>query len=419
MIAKRIAAARGTLRLVGARVPARLAPTLPPGEGSWRAVDIDVSAGRIARIAPAAPATGAIRLDGIALPALADLHTHLDKTGIVARAPAPEGDLLAAIAAAERDAANWTAADIAARAEAALARAFRAGVRAMRSHVDWPGAAAPAAWRVLGELAVAWRGRVALERASLTPLDAFADEDTAEAIAGAVAASRAREGNGVLGAFVYVNDGLATKLDRLFAAAARHGLDLDFHVDETLDPRARGLAAMLDALERHRFAGRVVCGHCCALTVLPAPEQRAVIARAAAAGVTIVALPTTNLYLQDRTLGATPLRRGVTLAAELAAAGVPLAIATDNVRDCFYPYGDYDLLRSFETGLIALQLGDAARWLEAVTTVPARAMALAWDGALRPGAPADLLLFPGGTEADLASRDAERIVLRNGLPIAP
>ncbi len=418
-IADRIAAAEGTLRLLGAHVPARLAPQLPPGDG-WVNADIDVAAGRIARIAPAADIAdaAAIRIGGPVIPALVDLHVHLDKTNIVARAPAPEGDLFAAIDVAARDYANWTEPDLRARAEWALDRAYRAGTRAMRTHVDWPAIAEPTAWRVFGELAVEWRGRVALERASLTPIDIFADEAAAEAIARAVAEGRG-SGGAVLGAFVYVTGDIPAKLDRVVAAAARHGLDLDFHVDETLDPRARGLGAVLDALERRKFRGRVICGHCCALAILPAPEQRALIARAAASGVVIVTLPTTNLYVQDRVAGATPVRRGVTLAAELAEAGAPIAIATDNVRDPFYPYGDYDLLRVYETALITLHLGGAARWLDAITTTPARAMGLDWDGALMAGAPADLILFPGAAAADMASRAVERIVLRGGAPVAP
>jgi hypothetical protein len=40
----------------------------------------------------------------------------------------------------------------------------------------------------------------------------------------------------------------------------------------------------------------------------------------------------------------TPRWRGVTLLHELKAAGVPVAIASDNTRDQFYAYGDLDML---------------------------------------------------------------------------
>ena len=41
----------------------------------------------------------------------------------------------------------------------------------------------------------------------------------------------------------------------------------------------------------------------------------------------------------------TPLWRGLTLLQELRAANVPVAAASDNVRDWWHPYGDYDPLQ--------------------------------------------------------------------------
>ena len=43
----------------------------------------------------------------------------------------------------------------------------------------------------------------------------------------------------------------------------------------------------------------------------------------------------------------TPQWRGVTALHELQAAGVPTALASDNVRDQFYAYGDFDMLDVF------------------------------------------------------------------------
>ena len=43
----------------------------------------------------------------------------------------------------------------------------------------------------------------------------------------------------------------------------------------------------------------------------------------------------------------TPQWRGVTALHELHAAGVATALASDNVRDQFYAYGDFDMLDVF------------------------------------------------------------------------
>ena len=43
----------------------------------------------------------------------------------------------------------------------------------------------------------------------------------------------------------------------------------------------------------------------------------------------------------------TPRWRGITAVQELAAGGVAVAAASDNVRDHWHRYGDYDLLEVF------------------------------------------------------------------------
>ena len=43
----------------------------------------------------------------------------------------------------------------------------------------------------------------------------------------------------------------------------------------------------------------------------------------------------------------TPRWRGVTLMHELRAHHIPVAIASDNIRDQFYAYGDLDMLEVF------------------------------------------------------------------------
>ena len=146
------------------------------------------------------------------------------------------------------------------------------------------------------------------------------------------------------------------------------------------------------ALRCSAFRGRLTCGHCCALAAQPPDALAATLDVARAAGLTVVSLPAVNLWLQDRD-GAgkrTPRRRGVTLLKELADAGVPVALASDNTRDQFYAYGDLDMLDVFKD---AVRIGHLDRpfgeWPAAITTTPARAMGLPADFAtFCPGAPA-------------------------------
>ena len=211
---------------------------------------------------------------------------------------------------------------------------------------------------------------------------------------------------------------LAERLDRLCELAIAHGLDLDLHVDENRIAEGTGLEQVARAVLRHRFRGRVLCGHCCSLAVQPEPRRRETIALVAEAELGVVSLPMCNLYLQDRQAEHTPRWRGVTLLHELAAAGVPVMLASDNTRDPFHAYGDLDMLEVFAQSVRIAHLDHPfTTWPRAVTETPA-----AWMGqptGLAVGNPADLVVFDARSLNELLSRpQADRLVIRDGLATA-
>lgn len=343
----------------------------------------------------------------VALPLPIDPHLHLDKTHTAHRCKATEPGLMGAIEAMERDKVFWTEADLRARMTRALGEVRRAGYAAVRTHIDWPTPEEPLAWRLLPEVA-AGIPEVRVERASLTPLDLLGDADHGPGIAARVAGT-----GGVLGAFVWRNVDLREKLARVFALAERHDLRLDFHVDEGLDPEARGLDVIADLTARAGMGGRVLCGHACSLSVLPEDGLRRSLARAGEAGLALTVMPTTNLHLQDMAPGRTPRRRGLAPMHEARAAGVAVCLAADNVRDPFYPMGTYDPLHVLRTAALAAHLAPGD-WLDALTTTPARAMGLP-QPRLAEGEPASLLLLPGADwDEALADPRARPQIFRSG-----
>jgi cytosine deaminase len=123
----------------------------------------------------------------------------------------------------------------------------------------------------------------------------------------------------------------------------------------------------------------------------------------------VVALPTANLFLQDRG-AASPLRRGVTLVRELIAAGVPVRCGTDNVRDWFFPFGDGDMLESALFAAVTAHLDDAAALIGAIC---------GGRRAIAEGDVADLVLLPVKSLDDaLARRPADRCVFKAGQQVA-
>ena len=356
---------------------------------------------------------------GTLLPCFADLHVHLDKTYVVDEVGAAEGDLPKAIAlmAAHRD--GWTGAELRARMQRALSEAYAMGTRAMRTHLDWGTPEAPRALAVFEVQRDAWRGRIALQCVSLTPLDVFAQPEVALKIATEVAQVHQR-GNpalgeaALLGAYVYRNQQMVEKLRHVFELARRFELNLDFHVDEGLDYDARGLRAIAELTCRYQMEGRVTCGHACSLSIQTQNEVQATLQLCSVAQIHLVALPSTNLYLQgawDRT----PIERGITRLKEAQSLGISTSIATDNVADGFFPYGSYDLLDTFGLGVQVAHLSPADAWLGAITTQPALAMGLPWNGKIMEGCPADLVLLHARSSFELLNAAGRRRgVIRTG-----
>ncbi|WP_422084458.1 amidohydrolase family protein [Variovorax sp.] len=391
------------MKLEALRIPA---PLRGFGAGDAQLFDIVLAAGKVESITPSAEQKHA---RGTLLSALVEAHAHIDKNYTVQDVGAAQGNLFAAIDRMNRHRDSWTGESLRLRMERALHDAWQCGTRALRTHLDWVQAEPPAALPVFEALREEWRGRVELQFVSLTPLDLFADLAAGERIAREV-----KRAGGVLGAFVYRNDGIVHKLGRVFDLAQQHGLALDFHVDEGLDAEAGGLRSIAQLVRARDFKGSVACGHACSLSVQDDAVAGETLALCAGAGLHLIALPTTNLYLQgawDRT----PVQRGITRIREAAARGLRASLATDNVQDAFYPYGSYDLLETFGLGVQVAHLAPAADWLDTVTVNPAKALGLAWDGRIAPGCPADLLVLSATDEHELIGpRGRQRTVIRAG-----
>jgi cytosine deaminase len=413
-------------RIANARVPVDLAPGLGKAPHAERlaACDIVVERGRIAALSPL-PAQlkdlPSLELDGgLVLPRFVDVHTHLDKGHISPRAPNPDGTFFTARETVARDReVYWSADDVRARMDFALRCAFAHGTGAIRTHLDSIGKQTAISWPVFAELRQEWKDRIALQAVPLFITDVAADDEPQFR---AIAATAAKHG-GLLGAVTFLglppDAKLELALDRIFGAALAHGLDLDFHVDESCSMDARSLERIAAAARRHRFKGRIVAGHCCALGQYADADRARVIDAVAEAGITVVSLPMCNMYLQDRAGGRTPRLRGVAPLHELDAAGVPVMVASDNTRDPFYAYGDLDMLEVFREATRILHLDHSQRpWIRLLGATAADIMGLAGNGTIAVGAPADLVLTRARTPHELLSRPQwDRIVIVAGQQI--
>ncbi len=419
----RLPAAATRWMAAGVRVPACLLDA-PPGEPDREglvAVDLTVAGTRIEAIAPASEGPRAADLPvlerpGLAVPCFIDAHTHLDKGHTTPRAPNPPGSHLGAREAVPLDrAAHWTAADVRARMEFSLRAAYAHGTRAIRTHLDCVGTQTRISWPVLAEAREAWAGRIDLQASPLFGIELAGDDAHMADVTDMVGAF-----GHCLGAVTYPGPALRPGLERLFRLASDRGWELDFHADETNEPTVNTLAVIAELAIRFKFPSRILCGHCCTLSLLPDAERERTVDLVAKAGLSIVSLPMCNMYLQERqTAPRTPRWRGITAIKELRAAGVNVMIASDNTRDPFYAYGDLDMLEVWREGTRIAHLDHPFdTWAKLVVPNPAEALGLSEPGRLRAGGPADFVLIPARSLSELMSRPwPDRTVVRGGRPI--
>jgi len=397
-----------------ARVPAAVLPPAlarPAMESAdpTALCDIAIDGNRFASVTAsggpgAAPGPAQLDLDGaLALPGFVDAHVHLDKAHTWERAPNRSGTFDEALETLARDRANWSRPDLVRRAGFALRCAWEHGTRAIRTHVDTWQPLVETSHAAMRDLREEWRGRIELQTVPLTGIAEYSAGG-----GGAVADLAVRFGACALGGWAPMGAELPRQLDRLMAIAEDRGVGLDLHVDENGSPASEVLRLVAEAVLRNRFGRPVVCGHCCSLSVQAPERQRSTIALVREAAIRVVSLPLCNLYLQDRRGGpppGTPQWRGLTLVHELMDAGVPVAFASDNVRDAFHAFGDFDAAEVYAQGVKLAHLDSRlAGSVAVVTSAAADIIGLPGMGRVAPGAPAHLVVFPERSLRGLLSR---------------
>ena len=370
---------------------------LPGRDGPY---SITLRDGLIADIAPS-PSGGAPRW--LALPAFANLHAHADRAFTVTSfRPRSFADALAASAKAR---AAFTSEDVERRATMFLERSLAHGVARVRTHTDVDPVVGMKS--IEGVLAAksAMAGRVDVDVIAFsTSRNDLPQPDAVARLKDAI-----ERKPGFLGLSINSAADPKRALDVLLDLAERSGLPVDLHIDEHLSPDKMVAPMAVDMVTARGLGHRVTFSHLCALAVLDSASAAKLIDGIAKAGVTVIALPETNLFLQDRG-AATPRWRGVTLARELIAAGVKVRFGTDNVRDWFFPFGDGDMLDTALFATVAAGLDKDADLIAGLCNGRA---------ALSPGEPADLVLVPASSIEDaLARRPGGRIVFKDGRQVA-
>ncbi|MGD9535704.1 MAG: amidohydrolase family protein [Alphaproteobacteria bacterium] len=202
--------------------------------------------------------------------------------------------------------------------------------------------------------------------------------------------------------------------------AARRGLRVDMHCDETDDPHSRHIETLAAETVRLGLQGRVTGSHLTSMHSMDNYYVSKLIPLIAEAGVHAVANPTANALLMGRH-DTYPKRRGMTRVPELMAAGVNVAFGQDSAMDPWGPLNGADMLDVAHMGAHLGQMAghDQLRLcFAAVTENAARALGLEGYG-LAVGCHADLVVLQAESPAEaIRLRPPRLFVMRRGRVIA-
>ena len=392
--------------------------TLPDGRSGQ---DIAVAGGKIAAIEPRLAAEAGEVIDAaghLVVPPFVDCHFHMDATLSLGLPRLNQsGTLLEGIAL-------WGELKPLLTHEAVIERALRycdlavsQGLLAVRSHVD-----------ICDDRLLAVEALLEVKRQVAPYLDlqlvAFPQDGYLRSATAARNLERALDlGVEVVGGIPHFErtmaDGAAS-VAALCEIAAKRGLMVDLHCDESDDPLSRHVETLAAETVRLGLQGRVAGSHLTSMHSMDNYYVSKLLPLMKEAGLFAIANPLINITLQGRH-DTYPRRRGLTRIPEMRALGIPVALGQDCVMDPWYGLGGADMLDVAHMAVHAVPMTsrEAIRWsLEAVTSLPAQVMGLQGYG-LAAGCNADFVILQAMDAIEAVRQRATRLkVVRRGKVIA-
>ncbi|MDX8441126.1 amidohydrolase family protein [Mesorhizobium australafricanum] len=202
--------------------------------------------------------------------------------------------------------------------------------------------------------------------------------------------------------------------------AAKRGLMVDMHCDETDDPLSRHIEQLAFETQRLGLQGRVAGSHLTSMHSMDNYYVSKLLPLIAEAGVSAIPNPLINIMLQGRH-DTFPKRRGLTRVKEMLALGIRVGWGQDCVLDPWYSLGTADMLDVAFMGLHVAQMSspaDMARCFDMVTNVNAAIMGLDHLG-LAVGKRASFVVLDAGNAIEAVRLRPERLcVIARGKVVA-
>ena len=202
--------------------------------------------------------------------------------------------------------------------------------------------------------------------------------------------------------------------------AAKRGLMVDLHCDETDDPLSRHIEQLAYESQRLGLHGRAAGSHLTSMHSMDNYYVSKLLPLIAEAGVSAIPNPLINIMLQGRH-DTYPKRRGMTRVPELLKAGIRTGWGQDCVLDPWYSLGTADMLDVAFMGLHVAQMSspaDMRTCFDMVTKVNAEIMGLDHLG-LEVGKTASLVVLDAGNPIEAVRLRPDRLcVVAKGTVVA-
>jgi cytosine/creatinine deaminase len=281
--------------------------------------------------------------DRIVFNGFVDSHMHLDKALIGEKVFNKSGTLKEAIDIMTKYKKEMSKGDIKDRARRTLNLSYQKGTRYLRTHVDVDEIIGLKGLEAVLELKEEFKEKIQISVVAF-PQEGFVENmENYKYLEKALIA-----GADIVGGIPATEEDSSKHIDMVFNLAKKYDKDIDMHIDETDDPDSLTLKYLAEKTIKENYQKRVVAGHCCSLAANSLEDIQDVLALVKKAEISIVTLPSTNLYLQGRD-DLKNFRRGITRVKDLLREGINVCIGSDNIRDPFNPFGNGNLL---EVGLI-------------------------------------------------------------------
>ena len=212
----------------------------------------------------------------------------------------------------------------------------------------------------------------------------------------------------------------AASVTELCEIAAKRGLQVDMHCDETDDPNSRHIEMLAYETTRLGLQGRVAGSHLTSMHSMDNYYVSKLLPLMAEAQINVIPNPLINIVLQGRH-DTFPKRRGLTRVKEMLAMGINVGWGQDCVLDPWYSLGTADMLDVAFMGLHVAQMTSPAEMqtcFDMVTVNNAKTMGLQ-DYGLHVGAKASLVVLDAGSPIEaLRLRAARLCVVAKGRVIS-